>query len=180
MSNKIKFTKRKIESLKPGTKTVIYHDTETAGLKLTISKAGTYTFMVYRKIKGKPERIKIGNFPSITVEQAQNEAGIINGLIATGVNPNDGLRAGRAELTLGALFDEYLETHAKPHKKSWHFDEMNYKNHLSHWKNRKLSDISKKDAKALLSKIKKNSGPYQANRVQALLRVKINKPKESD
>ena len=64
MTNKIKFTKRKIESLPIEDKTITYHDTETTALKLTISKAGTYTFMVYRKIKGRPERIKLGNFSS--------------------------------------------------------------------------------------------------------------------
>ncbi len=174
-TNHIKFTKRKLDSLKPEAKAATYHDTETTGLKLTISKAGTYTFMVYRKIKGRPERIKIGNFPTVTVEQAQKEAGIINGLIAKGLNPNDGLRADRAELTLGALFDEYLETHAKPEKKSWRNDESNYRNHLSHWKNKKLSQINKKDIKALHLKIKKNTGLYQANRVLSLIKVMFNK-----
>ncbi len=175
MSNKIKFTKRKIESLPVTDKTVTYHDTETTGLKLTISKAGTYTFMIYRKIKGRPERIKLGNFPSLTVEQARKSADMVNATIARGNNPNDGKRAERAELTLQDLFDEYLETHSRPHKKSWRSDEMNYKNHLSHWKNKKLSFISSADVKGLHAKIGKNSGHYQANRVLALLKVMFNK-----
>lgn len=175
MSNKIKFTKRKIESLPVPDKTITYHDTETTGLKLTISKAGTYTFMVYRKIKGRPERIKLGNFPSLTVEQARKSANMVNATIARGNNPNDSKRAERAELTLQDLFDEYLETHSKPHKKSWRSDEMNYKNHLSHWKNKKLSFISSADVKGLHAKIGKNSGHYQANRVLALLKVMFNK-----
>lgn len=112
MSNKFKFTKRKLESLKPTDKTITYHDTETTGLKLTISKAGTYTFMVYRKIKGRPERVKLGNFPALTVEQARKSADTVNATIAQGENPNDGRRAERAELTLQDLFDEYLKTHA--------------------------------------------------------------------
>lgn len=175
MSNKFKFTKRKLESLKPTDKTATYHDTETAGLKLTISKAGTYTFFINRKIKGRAERIKLGNFPAMTVEQAKKQGDSINGLISKGVNPNDGIRADRAELTLEDLFDEYLETHAKPHKKSWRNDAMNYKNHLSQWNNKKLSHISKKDVKSLHAKIGKNSGHYQANRVLALLKVMFNK-----
>ncbi len=131
--------------------------------------------MVYRKIKGRPERIKLGNFPALTVEQARKSADIINATIAHGDNPNDGRRAERAELTLQDLFDEYLETHAKPHKKSWRNDAMNYKNHLSHWKNRKLSHINLADVKGLHAKIGKNSGHYQANRVLALLKVMFNK-----
>lgn len=172
---KFKFTKRKIESLPIPEKATTYHDTEIAGLKLTISKAGTYTFMVYRKIKGKPERIKIGNYPAVTVEQAKKLATEINAAIAEGVNPNDGLRADRAEATLKDLFMEYLETHSKLHKKSWATDEMNYKNHLSHWQNKKLSDIKRKDVRALHKKIGINSGEYQANRILALLKTMFNK-----
>ncbi len=176
MNNKIKFTKRKLESLSfPESNAVIYHDMETPGFKLRLSKAGTYTFFINRKIKSKAERIKIGNFPAMTVEQARAEAGKINGLISQGQNPNDGIRADRAELTMKDLFDEYLDTHAKPHKKSWRGDESNYRNHLSPWANKKLSHITTKDVKALHAKIGKNNGKYQANRILALLKVMFNK-----
>ena len=175
MSNKFKFTNGRLNRLSPQDKTITYHDTHIPGLKLTVSKAGTFTFMIYRKIKGRPERIKIGNYPTISTEDAQREAQRINGLIAQGFNPNDSVRADRAELTLQNLFDEYLETHSKPHKKSWRYDEMNYKNHLSHWKNKKLSSITSTEVKGLHAKIGKNSGQYQANRVLALLKVMFNK-----
>jgi len=176
MNNKIKFTKRKLESLSlPENNAVVYHDTETSGFKLRLSKSGAYTFFINRKINGKAERIKIGNFPAMTVEQARIEAGKINGLISQGKNPSDGIRADRAELTFKELFVEYMESHAKPHKKSWRGDESNYKNHLSHLGNKKLSQITVKDIKGLHIKIGKNSGHYQANRVLALLKVMFNK-----
>ena len=159
----------------PESNAVIYHDTETAGFKLRLSRGGAYTFFINRKINGKAERIKIGNFPAMTVEQARIEANKINGLISQGQNPNDGIRADRAELTVQDLFNEYLETHAKPHKKSWESDESNYRNHISLWANRKLSHITTKDVKALHAKIGKNNGKYQANRVLALLKVMFNK-----
>ena len=175
MSNKFKFTKRKIESLPPTEKTETYHDTETAGFKLTLSKAGTYTFIVYRKIKGKPERIKLGNFPAMTVEQGRKKANIVNASIAEGNNPNDSKRADRAELTLKDLFTEYLENHAKQYKKSWRTDEMNYKNHLSHWDNKKLSHIDRVLVQSLHQKIGKAVGHYQANRILALVKVIFNR-----
>lgn len=157
-------------------KTITYHDTETTGLKLTISKSGTFTFMVYRKIMGRPERIKLGNFPSMTVEQARKQATVINASISQGGNPNEVKRADRAELTFKELFIEYMESHAKPHKKSWRSDESNYyRNHLTPWGNRKFSHITVKDIKALHSKIGKNSRHYQANRVLALVKVMFNK-----
>lgn len=176
MSNKFKFTKRKIESLSlPEKITITYHDTETAGFKLTVSKAGTYTFIVYRKINGKPERVKLGNFPAITVEQARIKADIVNASIANGDNPNDAKRANKAELTLKVLFTEYLENHAKQYKKSWRADEMNYKNHLSHWDNKKLSHIDRVLVQSLHRKIGKTVGLYQANRILALVKVIFNR-----
>jgi integrase len=170
MSNRFKFTKRKLETLSPSDKTSTFHDIETKGLKVTLSKAGTYTFMVYRKIQGRPERIKLGNFPSMTVDQARKAADQVNAQIAIKNNPNDVRRAELSELTLKELFTEYLELHSKPHKKSWRTDVMNYKNHLSHWDNRKLSHIKHVDIKRLHNKINKEVGGYQANRIHSLIR----------
>jgi len=170
IETRFKFTKRKLESLKPTDKTITYHDNETTGLKLTVSKAGTYTFMVYRKIQGRPERIKLGNFPSMTVEQSKKAADLVNAQIAIKNNPNDARRAELAEITLKELFDQYLELHSKPHKKSWRSDVMNYKNHLSHWDTRKLSHIKHLDIKRLQNKINTESGGYQANRIHSLIR----------
>jgi len=169
--NKFKFTKRKLESLKPSDKTITYHDTETTGLKVSLSKTGLYTFFIYRKVKGRPERIKLGNFPSMSVEQARISGRAVNTKIDAKNNPNDARREELTEITLKQLFDEYLELHAKPNKKSWRTDVMNYKNHLSHWDNRRLSTITKTDITRLHNKIGSQSGSFQANRVHSLIRT---------
>ncbi len=179
MSNKFKFTKRKIESLSlPENDAVVYHDTEMTGFKLRISKAGTYTFFINRKIKGRAERIKLGNFPSMTVDQARIAGGQVNTKIDTKNNPNDARRAELSEVTLKELFADYLELHSKPHKKSWRTDVMNYKNHLSHWDNRKLSTIENVDILRLHNKINKQVGGYQANRIHSLIRSMFYKAME--
>lgn len=174
--NRFKFTKTRIEKLlTPEKGKATYHDTQTAGFKLDISKAGTYTFYIYRKLNGHPERIKLGNYPAMTVEQARKQADIINAAIANGENPNDIKRADRAELTLQGLFDEYLERHSKIFNKSWRDNEANYNNHLKKWKNRKLSKISNREVQELHRKIGETSGHTMANRVISLLRIMFNK-----
>lgn len=178
MDNKFKFTKRKIESLSILDKTVTYHDTDTTGLKLTISKAGTYTFFVYRKIMGTPERIKLGNFPSLTVEQAKKKADVINAAIAQGKNPNAVKREDRAELTLNDLFEEYMERYAKVHKKSWLGDQQQFDRYLNKLKALKLSKINMRDIQSLHSSVGKNNGVYSANRLLALLKTLFNKATE--
>ena len=175
-----KFTKKTLDKLPiPEKGRDTYNDTQITTLKLRVTHAGTKTFSVFRRVNGKPERFTLGKYPVMTIDQARKEAEKINGLIASGVNPNDKKREGRAELTLKELFDEFIEVHAKPHKKSWKHDVMNYKNHLSHWGNRKLSSINKKDVRNLHKRIGKTK-KVVANRVVRLLKTVFNKAIEWD
>jgi hypothetical protein len=57
------------------------------GVVLSVTAAGTKSFQVYRKINGKPERITLGKFPELTLEQARNLAAEVNAQIAAGENP---------------------------------------------------------------------------------------------
>lgn len=177
MANAINFTKRGLEtlSLPESGKRVTYQDTKTPGLSLRVTASGTKTFIVYRKVKGRPERVTLGRFPTITVEQARKLAAEANGAIARGENPNDKRRAYREEITLGGLFGEYMERHAKIHKRSWRGDQTQFERYLKTWRNRKLSHIRKPDVQALHSKIGRDHGPYAANRLLALLRCLFNR-----
>ena len=80
---------------------------------------GVKTFSLFRRVKGgKPERITLGRFPSMTVEQARKQAAKINLAIESGANPADAKRAHKAEQTFGELFQDYLERHAKPQQRT--------------------------------------------------------------
>jgi len=135
---------------------------------------GSKTFYLYRRINGRPERVKLGGFPAVTVKQARKLATEALGTIATGGNPNAARRAVRAEWTLNQLLDDYLERHAKPHKKSWKEDEAQYRRYLLQWDARRLSEIRKADVKMLHVEIGDTSGHYAANRMLALLRGMFN------
>lgn len=171
---RFKFTKRKLEALGPLEKITTYHDTEVKGLKLVVSKAGTKTFYVYRKINGRPERIKIGNFPQTSCEQAQDQAKVVNGAIAKGDNPNQAKRALRGEWTLDNLFKHYSEHFEKLGKLSIEAEKQCYQRHIHHLGKRKLSAISKATIKELHKKISKKT-PTQANRVLSLIQGMFNK-----
>jgi len=77
---RITFGKDRLEKLPtPDTgKRKVYHDTKAQGLQLRVSATGSKTFSVYRRIKGgQPERITLGSFPAMTVEQARKSAAAI-------------------------------------------------------------------------------------------------------
>ncbi len=175
MENKFNFTKKDIDALStpaPG-KRDSYHDTNKKGygLQLRVTSTGLKTFSVFRRINGSsPERITIGRFPDMTVEQARREAARIAGDIANGKNPAEVKRGTRAEIIFNDLFAEYMERHSKLHKKTWHEDQEKYDNHIAkRLGKKKLSMIDRAMISALHSDITKAGYPIAANRILALI-----------
>jgi integrase len=177
MANRINFTKATIEALPPAppNKQTTYYDQRTPGLIVLVTPAGAKTFYVYRKVKGTPERIKIGRWPELSIEQIRKRAEEIIGQIATGRDPMAERRQLRNDPTLGELFGWYLEHHAKVRKLTWKEDVERFKNHLSHWSNRKISTISRGDVRDLHAKIGRTVGRVAANHTLALVSVIFNK-----
>ena len=66
-----------------------YYDSKIRGLGVSVTSKGTKTFIVYRKISGKPERITLEKFPDLSVENARHMAENVNNQIAQGKNPNE-------------------------------------------------------------------------------------------
>jgi integrase len=180
VARKFNFTQRAIDSLPLPTngQRAYYYDLKVGGLALAVSPLGKKTYILYRKIAGRPERITIGPYADLSIEQARNRATQLNGDIAQGQNPAANKRAIRDEATLQELFDTYLENHAKPFKRTWQDDEAMFKFYLGTWRLRKLSSIRKVDVVQFHQRIGKNNGHYAANRVIELLRGMFNKARE--
>jgi len=176
MKNKFNFIKKSLEALKiPTKKVAVYHDTTKHGLKLLVRPTGIKTFVLYRKIQGRPERITIGRFPDVTIEQARKQVDILNAKIASGVNPNEEKRGLRHEMTIKGLFERYLERYAKIHKRSWQEDANQFRRYLKNWENRKLSSIRKSHIQKLHTEVGTTKGHYAANRLLALLHTMFNR-----
>jgi integrase len=176
MADEIKFTQATIHKLPlPAEGRTYYRDTKTPGLHLAVSNSGVRTFFLYKRIAGKPTRLKIGRFPEVSVEDARKEIARLTGQIAQGKNPAADRRKARAETTVGELFELYLNGHAKPHKRTWQGDQDQFDRYLApSWKTRKLSQIRRADVATLHAKIGRNNGPYAANRLLALLSTMFN------
>ena len=176
MNTKFNFIKKSLETLRaPNKKIAVYHDTTKHGLKLLVRPTGIKTFVLYRKIQGRPERVTIGRFPEVTIEQARNQVDILNAKIASGINPNEEKRGLRSEMTLHDLFDRYLERYAKVHKKSWQEDADQFRRYLKDWENRRLASIRKSHIQKLHTEVGTNKGHYAANRLLALLHTMFNR-----
>jgi len=172
---KINFT---IENLNrivcpPGKDRVYVYDLKS-GLALSVPAGGSMAFYLIKKIGGRPIRLRLGGYPEITIEQARKLASLALAEISEGKDPQHQKQVARAEMKFGDLFDWYMQSHAKLHKRTWQKDEEAYDLHLAQWKSRPLTGITRRDVQALHASTGKDS-PYTANRVLALLSTIFNK-----
>jgi integrase len=174
--NKINFTKAALDALPlpaSGQRTT-YHDAKTNGLQIRITSTGVKTFCIFRRVKnGNPERVTLGRYPDMSIEQARKESARINSLIAQGINPNTDARALKTETTLQELFDEFLKHRRNRRgaylsdktKRSYRYD---FDLYLAKWSNRQLSIFKDTDFGKLHTEIGKEH-PTTANRVIAMV-----------
>lgn len=176
-SETLNFTKAALAKLPPAPKGVkrYYYDEREAGLVLAVTSGGAKSFYLYKRIEGRPERLLLGRFPDLSIENARKAAQEAKGQIAQGINPQKEKRAVRDEMTFGALFGDYMEKYSKVHKRSWAYDEREVTKFLSHWFKRKISSIDKAEVERLHAKIGKENGLYQANRLLERIRSIFNK-----
>jgi integrase len=177
MTEKRIFTKAFLDALAKdnGGARKVVHDAKQRGLIVELRAAGSLSFYLYKRIEGRPTRIRLGRYPDMTIEQARTQAASLLGQVADGKNPQAERRAARHEQTLQGLFDHWLESHAKLHKKTWGEDQRQFDTLLKTWHSRRLSAIKKTDVQALHAAIGRDHGHYAANRCLSLLRAMFNK-----
>ena len=173
--NKINFTKEILDSmpLPANGQRKVYHDKKTNGLQIRVTSTGVKTFCVFRRIKnGNPERVTLGRYPDMSIEQARNEAARINALIVEGINPNSDVRALKTETTLQELFEQFLKhrrnkrgAYLSEKTKSTYLYDFNL--YLSKWGKRQLSQFKDTDFGKLHNEIGIEY-PTTANRVIAM------------
>jgi integrase len=137
------------------------HDNKVPGLVLYVG-AKCKTFYLYRRVYGQPQRIKLGRFPAMTVEQARKRALAVNAEIEGGTFGKP--------TTFGELWKLYCEV--KRTKRTLDQDEFNYDHYLKAWAGRRLDTITEGDCQRLHSG--KSGAPILANRVRALLSTVFN------
>lgn len=138
-SPRLPFTRKSLADIAPPTTRTSYRDQETRGLILDVTPNGVKTFRVYRKVNGRPERITLGRFnpslpdsrefpqgsdllkallaqPELNVRMARRLAEAVNVQLDAGANPAETKRKARGELTLGQMFERYVNEYALPHK----------------------------------------------------------------
>jgi integrase len=168
-----KITKKLVDSIqRPESGQVFLRDSELAGFGIRITPTRK-TFILEKRMGGRPRRITLGPYPGLSVEDARDLAKEKIGDISKGKDPAQEIVDGRREPTLEDLVKIYEERHL-PEKKSATNDSNQIKAYLTPWMSRRLSSIRRKDVASLHAKVGKESGRYAANRLISLLRKMFN------
>ena len=164
-----------VHAVKPeGERQLDIYDTRTRGFLLRVSPAGKKSWCIFYRHNRRNRRLTIGPYPDLSLADARRKAQKELREVAHGKDPAADKREARAADTFGELAAKYLEA-AKKSKRTWAEDErMLDKDLLPAWKNRKASEITRSDVKALLGRIVERGAPIAANRTLALVSTIFN------
>lgn len=112
-SNRIKVTKRSVESLPTGARAAIWYDDKLAGFGVRVMPTGRrFYFARYRNQYGRSRWFTIGEHGEVTADAARLKAQRILQTVAVDASDPAGEReAFRAAPTINALLDRYIAEH---------------------------------------------------------------------
>ena len=180
----IHFETRALEKIPTPPDRITLYDSLREGLGIVIHPSGSKIFFWLRRVgpEHKHKWVKLGKFPSLTVASARAAAEKLNAAAedwqAHGFVGKPPRLTTQSDMTLGEANESYCENHLRRHakNKARRVKETKalFKNHLDHWKDRKLRAITRQDVRDLHAKIHKSAGMYAANYVAQHLRALIN------
>jgi integrase len=178
LPRKINFTVASLEkaACPTGKDRVWLYDLRTPALALMITDKGAKAFYVYRKVNGMPQRVRLGGFPDITIEQARKQCAITTAAIAQGIDPMQERRAVRRSMPLQELFDRYTKDHAalRSSDRTRVTDKSRFDTCFEDWTARKLSTITDHHVREKHIELGRTKGQVTANRAMQLLRRMFN------
>ena len=175
----MRLTDRGIAALKAKAKRHEVWEDGRTGLGVRVSTVGRKSWVYMYRFNGKPRRMTLGTYPTISLASVRVKHANAKELLAKGTDPGalhiEKRRAERQAETVQNLADEYLEKWARPRKKSAAEDErILRKDVLPAWGTRKAKSITRRDVILLLDTIVERGAPIAANRTLGVIRRVFN------
>ena len=173
-SKRVKLTEKTIQKMRyEGAENSrdVRWDMEVHGFGVRIYPSGRKAFILSYRFNNRKRFLTIGDCSDWRLEKApgrrgaRNEARELKVGIDKGIDPLQRREDARKAGTVKELVEDFIETHCKPHKKSWEKDERRLERFITpKWGNLKAHAITKADVAALHRSIGRAT-PYEANRV---------------
>ncbi|NKX47759.1 tyrosine-type recombinase/integrase [Rhodobacteraceae bacterium R_SAG8] len=170
---KRKLTTKYIESLKPDpSKRREFRDELMPGLVLRISKSGTKTFCLLKRIDGKMRRVTVGRSGNLTLSEARERVRTLLYEIETGrFQERTGVQV-QSIPTLKDVIPDYIEKHAKTHNRDWKRKEA-LLSKFTDLHSKRIDQIKRSEVVKECDKIYKTA-PVSANRALSHLKHLMN------
>lgn len=114
------------------------------GLALRVTESGHKSWTVhYRNAERRLRRLTPGDYPTLTLAKARKAAQKALRAASDGEDAASEKHAARRGETFAELAKEYIERHAKKHKRSWREDQrMLDAEVLPAWRSRKVKELT--------------------------------------
>jgi len=172
--NKLVLTEGFIHKLEPSKTRQRTYDLKVSGLLLEVMPTGVKVFRLRRKINGKSQWATIGNFPAVSLEEARDQAVLLNAELVKGANFVEQRQEAKDELTLHQLVDLYFDQYANGRlvtAKEIHAD-------IVRWFPKelplKLSRINEQTLQATINRLAADGKIHAANKARNYLRAMFN------
>lgn len=152
-----------------------YHDTNVAGLTLRVTSTGVKSFVIRKRINGKPVMTTLGRYPAMTITQARVAAREALNVFSSGINPNNKKIEQRVKsITLQESMQDYITSRKHALKAKTIRDyQIIFNSYLSEWANKELVNITRSMVVKKHTTIG-NKSIYRANATMRLLRAIFN------
>jgi len=152
-----------------------YHDTNVVGLTLRVTAKGVKSFVIRKRVNGKPVMATLGRYPAMTLTQARVAARESLNTFSSGVNPNNKKIEQRVKgITLQETMTHYITSRQRALKPKTIKDyQILFNSYLSEWANKELVSITRSMVVKKHTTIG-NKSIYRANATMRLLRALFN------
>jgi integrase len=167
-----------LDNIKPGPSRREIPDGKESGLYFVIQPTGRMAWALRYRFNGRPRKLTIGSYPSISLAKARTEAAKAKVSVSDGIDAAATKRAATAAKKAKGLSNDHVEKviadfinlYARPNTRDWKETERLLAEFVEAWKGRLLREIGKPDIHRVLDAIVARGSPVTANRKFAQLR----------
>ena len=159
-----------IQKLKPKSKR--YEVADGRGLYIRVMPSGAKSWVYRYQFNGLPRRMTLGTYPGISLAQAHERHSTALKELQQDIDPGAKAQEEKAKRkaspTFMDLLNEFWEVELLKSPTGRERKRLVEKDALPKWQNKKVSDITRRDAVLLLDKVRERA-PVGANRLQGVL-----------
>ena len=148
-------------------------DAKVPGFGVRASASGTKSFILMYRYRGKPRRLTLGRYPTLSLSDARQRASEVLRDVQLGVDPDQTSRLALRSHGFADVVASFVVQHCQRHNRprTAHETERILKTCFSTvWGSRDIREIAKSDVHAVLDKLVARGKPSAANHALAAVR----------